>query len=184
MTVGCSDGVVRDAADGVSGRHDADRRPAAVLPAGRRPHGPGDRRDGASTITNDEFSLFVQDQWQVRPNVTLQYGLRWDAQLHAGNRRSDDHGVRAVSEPSAVPVRRHDSRSVGDVAAAGRRDLGRSRQRAVGVRASAGIYFARQNMLSQVGSVTTNGLQQQTHFRQHRQHPASSAPPRRPGPAC
>jgi hypothetical protein len=32
------------------------------------------------------------------------------------------------------------------------------------VRASAGIYFARQNMLSQVGTVTTNGLQQQTIF--------------------
>ena len=32
------------------------------------------------------------------------------------------------------------------------------------LRASAGIYFARQNMLSQVGSVTTNGLQQQTLF--------------------
>jgi hypothetical protein len=32
------------------------------------------------------------------------------------------------------------------------------------VRASAGMYFARQNMLSQVGSVTTNGLQQQTIF--------------------
>jgi hypothetical protein len=34
------------------------------------------------------------------------------------------------------------------------------------VRASAGIYSARQNMLSQVGSVTTNGLQQQTIFMQ------------------
>jgi len=33
------------------------------------------------------------------------------------------------------------------------------------VRASAGVYYARQNMLSQVGSVTTNGLQQQTLFR-------------------
>jgi hypothetical protein len=32
------------------------------------------------------------------------------------------------------------------------------------VRLSAGIYSARQNMLSQVGSVTTNGLQQQTIF--------------------
>jgi hypothetical protein len=32
------------------------------------------------------------------------------------------------------------------------------------LRASAGIYFARQNMLSQVGSVTTNGVQQQTIF--------------------
>ena len=32
------------------------------------------------------------------------------------------------------------------------------------VRASAGVYFARQNMLNQVGSVTTNGLQQQSIF--------------------
>ena len=33
------------------------------------------------------------------------------------------------------------------------------------VRASAGIYYARQNMLSQVGSVTTNGIQQKSDFR-------------------
>ena len=32
------------------------------------------------------------------------------------------------------------------------------------MRASAGVYSARQNMLSQVGSVTTNGLQQQSIF--------------------
>ena len=32
------------------------------------------------------------------------------------------------------------------------------------MRASAGVYSARQNMLSQVGSVTTNGVQQQTLF--------------------
>src|SRR4029450_3836781 len=37
-------------------------------------------------------------------------------------------------------------------------------QRSV-LRASAGIFYARQNMLSQVGSVTTNGLQQQSIFR-------------------
>ena len=38
------------------------------------------------------------------------------------------------------------------------------------LRGSAGIYFARQNMLSQVGSVTTNGLQQQTIFLNTRNH--------------
>jgi hypothetical protein len=32
------------------------------------------------------------------------------------------------------------------------------------LRASAGIYNARQNMLTQVGSITTNGVQQQTIF--------------------
>ena len=40
----------------------------------------------------------------------------------------------------------------------------RGNQRSV-IRASAGIYYARQNILSQVGSVTTNGLQQQSIFR-------------------
>src|SRR5262245_51846970 len=35
---------------------------------------------GASDITNDEFALFAQDKWQVRPNLTLNYGIRWDAQ--------------------------------------------------------------------------------------------------------
>ena len=33
------------------------------------------------------------------------------------------------------------------------------------MRGSAGIYYARQNMLSQVGSVTTNGIQQKSDFR-------------------
>jgi hypothetical protein len=33
------------------------------------------------------------------------------------------------------------------------------------VRGSAGLYYARQNMLSQVGSVTTNGIQQKSDFR-------------------
>src|SRR5206468_5215076 len=33
------------------------------------------------------------------------------------------------------------------------------------IRGSAGIYYARQNMLSQVGSVTTNGIQQKSDFR-------------------
>jgi hypothetical protein len=34
-------------------------------------------------LINEDFGLFAQDQWQVRPNVTINYGLRWDAQLMA-----------------------------------------------------------------------------------------------------
>jgi hypothetical protein len=44
------------------------------------------------------------------------------------------------------------------------------------LRASAGIYSARQNMLSQVGSVTTNGLQQQTIFASSGNYLAFGAP--------
>ena len=31
-------------------------------------------------VAQDEFSLFVQDEWNLRPNLTLSMGLRYDAQ--------------------------------------------------------------------------------------------------------
>ena len=61
-TVGCSNGVVRDR---TRRRARRDRRPTAdrccfyLQGAGRT--GPATDAAGASTITNDEFSLFVQD---------------------------------------------------------------------------------------------------------------------------
>jgi hypothetical protein len=36
---------------------------------------------GAQTIAQNEPALFAQDKWQIRPNLTLSYGLRWDAQI-------------------------------------------------------------------------------------------------------
>jgi len=36
---------------------------------------------GAQTILQNEPAFFAQDKWQLRPNLTLSYGLRWDAQL-------------------------------------------------------------------------------------------------------
>jgi hypothetical protein len=36
---------------------------------------------GNQTIPQLEPALFIQDKWQIRPNLTLSYGLRWDAQL-------------------------------------------------------------------------------------------------------
>ena len=119
---------------------------------------------GASTVANEEFSLFIQDLWQVRSNVTLQYGLRWDAQLmpetadpqttafapFLNNPKFPSDGTIpdqwAMWQPRVA--------TTWDVQGNGRSVL----------RASAGVYFARQNMLSQVGSVTTNGLQQQSLF--------------------
>ena len=119
---------------------------------------------GASKIANDEFSLFIQDQWQIRRNVTLQYGLRWDAQLmpetvdpqrtafaqFLNNPKFPSDGT----IPDQLAMWQPRGGVTWDVRGDGRSVL----------RGSAGIYFARQNMLSQVGSVTTNGLQQQTIF--------------------
>src|SRR5205085_12041341 len=36
---------------------------------------------GTQTIPQLEPALFIQDKWQILPNLTLSYGLRWDAQI-------------------------------------------------------------------------------------------------------
>ncbi|MCU1233919.1 MAG: hypothetical protein JWP63_1886 [Candidatus Solibacter sp.] len=36
---------------------------------------------GTQTIPQLEPALFIQDRWQIRPNLTVSYGLRWDAQI-------------------------------------------------------------------------------------------------------
>jgi hypothetical protein len=127
--------------------------------------GPATDAAGASNITNDEFSLFVQDQWQPRPNLTINYGLRWDAQLMPETVPGETTAYGAFLNDPAFP-------SDGTIP-----DQWTMFQPRGGVawdikgdgtsvlRGSAGIYSARQNMLSQVGSVTTNGIQQQTIFR-------------------
>ena len=61
----------------------AARRPAVLSSSTCRVRAravPATDAAGASTISNDEFSLFVQDQWQPTTRLTLNYGLRWDAQ--------------------------------------------------------------------------------------------------------
>jgi hypothetical protein len=126
--------------------------------------GPATDAAGASNITNDEFSLFVQDQWQPRSNLTINYGLRWDAQLMPETVDPRTTVYAAFLDDPAFPsdgtipdqwaMFQPRGGVAWDVKGNGKSVL----------RASAGIYSARQNMLSQVGSVTTNGLQQQTLF--------------------
>ena len=115
-------------------------------------------------ITNNEFSLFAQDSWQIRPNLTLNYGLRWDAQTmpETVDPRTTAYGA-FLNDPTfpsdgTIPSQWSMWQPRLGVAWDVKGD-GTSL-----VRASWGVYYARQNMLSQVGSVTTNGLQQQTIF--------------------
>jgi hypothetical protein len=119
---------------------------------------------GASKITNNEFSLFAQDSWQLRPNVTVNFGLRWDAQTmpETVDPRTTAYG--AFLDDPAFPS----DGTIPSQWAMWQPRLGvawdvQGNGKSL-VRASWGVYYARQNMLSQVGSVTTNGLQQQTIF--------------------
>jgi hypothetical protein len=119
---------------------------------------------GASKITNEELSLFVQDQWHATTRLTLQYGIRWDAQLMPETVDPTTTAfARFLSDPrfpsdGTIP----DQWNMWQPRFGATYDV-RGDGRSV-VRGSAGVYFARQNMLSQVGSITTNGLQQQSIF--------------------
>ncbi len=122
---------------------------------------PGVPAPGASNITNEEFGFFVQDTWTARPNLTFNFGLRWDAQL-----------MPDTVDPQSTAYAQFigDPRFPSDGTIPDQKDMWQPRfgfawdikgdAKSV-LRGNAGIYHPRQNMLSQVGSVTANGLQQQ-----------------------
>jgi hypothetical protein len=125
--------------------------------------GPATDAAGFSDIKNEEFGVFAQDKWQVRSNFTLSFGLRWDAQIFPdpviapaatayGSFLSDPRFPSDGTLPNQWKMFQPRVGFSWDM-------LGNSKSV---LRASWGIYNARQNMLSQVGSITTNGVQQQT----------------------
>jgi len=116
---------------------------------------------GKSTVTNQDYGLFAQDKWQVRSNFTLNYGLRWEAQIFpkpviAPSRTAYASLLGNPNFPSDgtlhSPKKEFQPRFgfAWDISKKGKSVL----------RASYGIFYGRQNMLSQVGSITDNGAQQ------------------------
>src|SRR5712692_8310993 len=122
-------------------------------------------KPGASSINNQDYALFAQDKWQILPNLSLSYGLRWEAEIFPN----------VITPPSktAYGIFLSDPRFPSDGTLHSQK---KEFQPRVGfawdplknhkslLRASYGIYNGRQNMLSQVGSITTNGVQQSTIF--------------------
>jgi carboxypeptidase family protein/TonB-dependent receptor-like protein len=116
---------------------------------------------GASIIDNEDLALFAQDKWQVKSNLTLSLGLRWEAQIFPkpiippaqtayGPLLSDP---RFPSDGTLHSPKKEFQPRVAfawDIGGKGKSVL----------RGSYGIFFGRQNMLTQVGSITDNGAQQ------------------------
>ena len=163
-TVGCPGGVYVTAPTPCPGGAAATGPLLFYLQSAGRT-GPATDATGASTISNEEFGLFLQDQWQVLTGLTVNYGLRWDAQMMP---ETVDPALTAYAHllndarfpsdgtiPDQTNMWQPRVGMAWDVTRTGRSVL----------RANFGVFSARQNMLTQVGSVTTNGLQQQTIFR-------------------
>jgi len=163
-TVGCSDGtfVTAPATCPVGATTGG---PLLLYLQGAGLTGPATDAAGASNIKNEDVSLFAQDSWKIWPNFTLNYGLRWEAQIFPDPvvpPSQTAYGIflndpRFPSDGTLHNQTKQFQPRLGfawDISKVGKSVL----------RANAGVFYARQNMLSQVGSITTNGVQQQTIF--------------------
>jgi outer membrane receptor for ferrienterochelin and colicin len=129
---------------------------------------------GTQSIPQDEFALFVQDKWQPTRNLTVAFGLRWEAQKQAD----------PITPPSEVFYAAFIGKTVTTAAGPQRFPsdgtipsdwqmwqprLGvswdpRGNGRTV-VRANAGLFYGRIPGLSLASSRSTNGSRGQTLFR-------------------
>ncbi|HKR61253.1 MAG TPA: TonB-dependent receptor, partial [Pyrinomonadaceae bacterium] len=158
----CTNGVWTDLTLGVPPCTGA-TTPLLLFLQGAGPSGPATDAAGASEISNEDVALFVQDKWQVRPNFTLNLGLRWEAQIFPDPTVAPANTAYGMflsdpRFPSDGTIHNETAEFQPRVGFAW--DIG-GKGRSV-LRGSYGVYYARQNMLTQVGSITTNGVQQQT----------------------
>jgi len=164
-TVGCSNGTYVTAPTTCPAGTTATGGPLLLFLQGAGRTGPATDAAGASKIKNEDLAVFAQDRWQVRSNFSLNLGLRWEAQIFPNPvvpPSQTAYGIflsdpRFPSDGTLHSAKREFQPRVGfawDVSRNGKSVL----------RASYGIFYGRQNMLSQVGSITTNGVQQQTIF--------------------
>ena len=120
---------------------------------------------GASDINNEDFALFAQDKWQILPNLSLSYGLRWEAQIFPDPvvpPSQTAYGIFLSNPIFPSDGTLHSQKKEFQPRIGFAWDVLNNHKSVL--RGSYGIYNGRQNMLSQVGSITTNGAQQSTIF--------------------
>src|SRR5689334_1969237 len=165
FTVGCSNGSYVTAPTACPAGSTPNGGPLLFYLQSSSPDGIARDAAGASDISNEEVALFVQDKWQAGSGLTIDIGLRWDGQKMPGTVDPKTtvfapflNDPRFPSDGTIPNQWKQFQPRAGFVW-----DVNQNSKSVV--RGSAGVYYARQNMLSQVGSVTTNGIQQKSDFR-------------------
>ncbi|HSR49844.1 MAG TPA: TonB-dependent receptor [Acidobacteriota bacterium] len=162
-TEACADGTFTDLAIGCPDGVASLGSPLLLYLQGAGVREPTSDATGFSDISNEDIAFFIQDKWQVHPNFTLNLGLRYEAQLFPEvvippSQTAFGQFLGDPNFPSDGTL--PDETAMWQPRVGFAWDIGGTRKTVW--RASAGIFNARQNMLTQVGSITTNGVQQQT----------------------
>ena len=165
LTVGCSNGAYVTAPAACPGNSTPTGGPLLFYLQSTSPDGIARDAAGASDINNEELALFVQDRWQAGHGLTVDYGLRWDGQMMPSTVDPKTTAYASFLNDPRFPSDGTIHNQWNQLQPRGGFAWDVAEDGKSVVRGSAGIYYARQNMLSQVGSVTTNGIQQKSDFR-------------------
>jgi hypothetical protein len=129
---------------------------------------------GTQNIPQDDFSVFIQDNWKATPNLTVNYGVRWEGQREAdpitppsqvffagfiGQSVTNSTGAYAFPSDGKIPSdwKMFQPRlGIAWDVNGDERDV---------LRASAGLYYARIPGLNLASTRSTNGSIGQTIFR-------------------
>jgi hypothetical protein len=141
---------------------------------------------GTQSITQNELAFFLQDSWNPRPNLTIDYGVRWEAQIQPdpitpaedvffspfiGQSVTNQQGTFAFPSDGDIPS---DYSMLQPRLGVAWDINGDSRQV---LRASAGLYYARTPGLNLASTRSTNGSIGQTIFRNSALTGILGAPP-------
>jgi hypothetical protein len=165
FTVGCSNGAFVTAPASCPSGSTATGGPLLFYLQSSSPDGIARDAAGASDISNEEFALFIQDRWQAGHGLTLDFGFRWDGQVMPSTVDPKTTAYATFLNDPRFPSDGTIHNQWKEVQPRGGFAWDVNQDGKTLIRGSAGIYYARQNMLSQVGSVTTNGIQQKSDFR-------------------